>query len=288
MSIDKAVQNFFAQPIPLWENTVTEYVVDHAWDKLKTQGINNPDEYTTARIIDNSSIAIGKRGEIVKGEKGLPIYLEVPSDDHLNSFYQEHGLVPDYETEVGIQLSKLKAAIDVLAQVQSVLDCITTLVRCVQVLKQDDAEIDLSYSSPKIPFTVFVSVCADDSIIANLRVAESILHEAMHLKLTLIEDITPLLFPDTGNRYFSPWRDEKRPARGVLHGLFVFSAIHNFYKEIKPIYIQNNEVISYLDFRIKSISKEINSLADFPSNSDLTESGEMIAFNILRPSLLSI
>ncbi|MES2381258.1 MAG: HEXXH motif-containing putative peptide modification protein [Bacteroidota bacterium] len=288
MSIDKTVQNFLAQPIPLWENTATEYVVNQAWDKLKTQGISNPDEYTTARIINDSAIAIGNRIEIIKDEKGLPIYMEAPSADRLGVFYDGHGLVPDYEIETGTQLNKLKEAIDTLAQVQPVFSCVATLVRCIQVLKQDDAEIDLSYSSPKIPFTVFVSVCADDSIITNLRVAESILHEAMHLKLTLIEDITPLLLLDTGNRYFSPWRDEKRPARGVLHGLFVFKAILDFYKEIRPIYTQNDEVISYLDFRIKSIRSEINSLADFPSNPDLTEYGEMIAFNIVRPSLLSI
>lgn len=281
MSIDKAVQDFLAQPIPLWENTLTEYVVDHAWDKLKTQGISNPSEYTTARIINNFAIAIGNRVEIIKGEKGLPVYLEAPSADHLNSFYQEHGLVPNYEMEASKQLSKLKAAIDVLTQVQPVFNCIATLVRCIQVLKQDDAEIDLSYSNPKIPFTVFVSVCADDSIIANLRMAESILHEAMHLKLTLIENITPLLLPDTGNRYFSPWRDEKRPARGVLHGLFVFKAIHDFYEAILSVYVGNKKIISYLNSRLEVISVEINSLTDFYLCRDLKQEGAILTKNLL-------
>jgi len=280
MSIDKAVQDFLAQPIPLWENAVTEYVVNHAWHKLKKQGISNPNEYTTARIITNSAIAIGNRVEIIKGGKGLPIYLEAPSADHLNSFYQEHGLVPDYETEVSKQLSKLKAAIDVLAQVQLVFNCIAILVRYIQILKQDDAEIDLSYSSPKVPFSIFISVCEDDSTISNLRVAESILHEAMHLKLTLIEDITPLLLPDTGNRYFSPWRDEKRSARGVLHGLFVFKAILDFYKKLKgQAYSQN--VLDYLGHRESQITNEISQLSNFYLCLDLTEEGATLTKNLL-------
>ncbi len=280
MSIDEAVHDFLAEPVPLWENTLTEYVVHHAWQKLKTQGISNPDEYATARIIYNSDISIGKRREIVKRQKGLPIYLEAPSAEHLNSFYKEHGLVPDYETEVGTQIGKLKTAIEVLAQVQPVFNCIVTLVRCIQVLKQDDPEIDLSYSNPKIPFTVFVSVCADNSVIANLRVAESILHEAMHLKLTLIEEITPLLLPDTGNRYFSPWRDEKRPARGVLHGLFVFKAILDFYKKLKgQAYSQN--VLDYLCHRESQITNEISQLSNFYLCPDLTEEGATLTKNLL-------
>lgn len=280
MSIDNTVQGFINQPIPLWENTVTEHIVDHAWYKLKALGISSPYEYNTARILHDSANFVSKGVEIIKGVKGLPIYMEAPSTEYLNSFYQEHGLVPDYEAGSGKQLSKLNKAFEVLAQVQPVLDCITKLVRCVQVLKQEDAEIDLSYSSPKIPFTIFVSVCADDSIIANLRVAESILHEAMHLKLTLIESITPLLLPDVGNMYFSPWREEKRPARGVLHGLFVFKAILEFMKSLKK---QNNSdgVFDYLSQRELQIKNEISKLNHFYLCPDLTQNGATLTKNLL-------
>lgn len=150
----------------------------------------------------------------------------------LQSFYDEHGLdlLTESEIEADGALMKFKKAISILHLIEPAYDSITDLVRSIHILKQPDAEIDVSYSHPQIPFSIFVSVCADDSTISNLRVVESILHEAMHLKLTLIENIVPLIKQDSCLLSYSPWRDEHRPTRGVLHGMFVFKVIKDFYE----------------------------------------------------------
>ncbi len=219
---------------------------------------------------------------ISDNDKGEIVYLEAPSFEYLLKFYDEHGLYPcsEDDLESNAAITKLKSAFAIIDLVKPAHFCITKLVRSIQVLKQEDEEVDVSYSHPKIPFSIFVSVCQDNSMLSNLRVAESILHEAMHLKLTLIENVMPLVKPNTGNLYFSPWREEKRPAQGVLHGAFVFCAILHFCKLILSNLKSLNE-INYVLFRIQQISDEIKQLKDFHLCDDLTTDGAILIKNLL-------
>jgi HEXXH motif-containing protein len=69
-----------------------------------------------------------------------------------------------------------------------------------------------------------VSVPDTDEAYAVPRLAESIIHEAMHLQLTLIESIVPLI-NSTTQTAFSPWKQSERPVQGLLHALYVFAVI---------------------------------------------------------------
>ncbi|MFM9951815.1 MAG: aKG-HExxH-type peptide beta-hydroxylase [Saprospiraceae bacterium] len=282
MNLTDTVINYLSSPYPIWECEVTESLVQNKWNELRKEKQLDINDYSTARCIANSSISNGTKIPLSGISSDEIIYLESPSFDQLGDFYQEHGLAPLFEPEFKSNqiITKLNKAMAVLALVKPAHSCIAKLVRSVQVLKQEDAEIDVSYSHPQIPFSIFVSVCEDDSDIFNLRVAESILHEAMHLKLTLIEGIVPLVKPFTGNLYYSPWRDEGRPAQGVLHGLFVFKSILDFYCQIAPN-IGFNKVGDYLEFRKFQIINELNELKDFFVCQDLTQDGANLSKNLL-------
>jgi HEXXH motif-containing protein len=110
-------------------------------------------------------------------------------------------------------------------------------------------------------------------------VAESILHESMHLKLSLIEQIVPLVKPDTGNRYYSPWRDEPRPAHGVMHGLFVFRAVFDFFRSLNGQ--TRASIKDHLDFRQEQIIEEFRQLDQFDRCPDLTSDGAILIKNLL-------
>jgi HEXXH motif-containing protein len=166
-----------------------------------------------------------------------------------------------------------------LGRVRPVLDDVLTLVRSIQVLQSEDDEIDVSYSHPGIAFSIFVSLCKDISPLSDLRVAESILHEAMHLKLTLIEKIVPLVKVDTGNRYYSPWREELRPARGVLHGMFVFRTILDFFRGLGVP--EGEGIAGYLTFRKEQIIHELRQLRGFYTCPDFTPDGAILTENLL-------
>ena len=91
---------------------------------------------------------------------------------------------------------------------------------------------DVSHSQPKWPDKIFVSFPERDDELGRLRLAESIVHEAMHLHLTMEELRYPLVAKSERELY-SPWQATLRPAQGVLHGLFVFYCIKCFLSRIE-------------------------------------------------------
>jgi hypothetical protein len=286
MLIKENVHSFINHPYPLWECNLTALLVQEKWIELSINRQINPDNYSTVACIydeGNDKIPPIKNQPILSFDgENVVVYLENPSFDYLQTFYDEHGLVPLSESELTTSHAgaKIKSAFNTIDQVPLANACIKRLVRSIHVLTQEDAEIDVSYSHPVIPFSIFVSVCQDSSMLSNLRVAESMLHEAMHLKLTLIEEITPLVNPNAIGLYFSPWRDEPRPAQGILHGLFVFRAIQDFYNTIL-LHVSSAREIDYLQDRIGQIAEEISQLKEFILCEDLTTDGAILTGNLL-------
>lgn len=61
---------------------------------------------------------------------------------------------------------------------------------------------------------------------AGMLLLESMVHEAAHLWLFLVEDVAPLARNAwEGSAVVSPWRTDVRPVGGVVHGAFVFSCV---------------------------------------------------------------
>ncbi len=96
---------------------------------------------------------------------------------------------------------------------------VASLARILHVIQVEDDDFDKSYSEPDLPFSIFVSVPEARRSDATLRVAESIVHETMHLQLTLVERRVPLVNPASEAQFYSPWRGTDREASGVLHAL---------------------------------------------------------------------
>jgi len=210
--------------------------------------------------------------------------LEEPDFDRLQAFYDEHGLepLPVAELLAGQVPAKLRRALAVLAEVAPAHACVLALAHSVQVLRQPDPEIDVSYSHPAVPFSIFVTVCEEDSELAALRVAEAVLHETMHLHLTLLESVMDLVQPGSLAVYYSPWREEDRPVRGVLHGLFVFRAVQAFYQALIAQAGCPDEATNFASERLLSIAQEVQLVADFARADGLTAAGRQLAANLLQ------
>lgn len=273
MELIEQISNFLNRPMPLWEDALTSMLV---LDKSQQLNLIEVD-YS----IENCVLGQEKTKALIFDIAGTEIKIEAPTDT-LNNFYESHGLEP----LSGLQIQKLHVdakisdALNMLTLIPSISDFLNCIVKSVQIIRPENEETDISYSHPEIPFSIFVSVCETSSLCSTLRVAESILHEAMHLKLTLIENILPLIKPYSGNVFFSPWRDEKRPARGVLHGLFVFRAILDYFTTIKDV----PEIFAerpYIESRIAQIKTDLSHLRDFATCVDLTKDGAILTTNLL-------
>lgn len=60
--------------------------------------------------------------------------------------------------------------------------------------------------------------------------AVTLAHETQHAKLSALLDIVPLTKPDDGSRYYAPWRDDPRPAAGLLQGAYAYVGVTDFWQ----------------------------------------------------------
>ena len=69
-----------------------------------------------------------------------------------------------------------------------------------------------------------------------VRLAEDLVHETAHMRLHEIEAVHDLLVPaalaEDGPRFYSPWRREWRPLRGLLHACCTFTTGALFFERM--------------------------------------------------------
>ena len=84
--------------------------------------------------------------------------------------------------------AQIQAAAEVLDSMNALADTVGCLVRSIHLL-QAPTDHDVSHSSPDLPFSVFVSIPEPTERDADLRVTESLIHESMHLQLSLVNTV---------------------------------------------------------------------------------------------------
>jgi HEXXH motif-containing protein len=104
---------------------------------------------------------------------------------------------------------------------------VTSLVSVLHVLRADTDDTDVSFSDPEMPYSVFLSV-APPGIEQLPRLADGLVHETLHLQLSMIERLGgPLVArPSTG---WSPWKQQERELSGIVHGLYVHAGLHHLW-----------------------------------------------------------
>ena len=79
----------------------------------------------------------------------------------------------------------------------------------------------VSYSSARQPGIAYINVNSRPLV----RLAEDLVHETTHIRVHEIESVTPLVAARADDlRFYSPWRREWRPLRGLVHAVCTFTA----------------------------------------------------------------
>ena len=172
-------------------------------------------------------------------------------------------------------LNCLNDAVNLLKDVPSLFSSIFSLVRSIHLIKPADEIYDVSFSQPRLPFSIFVSIPTGRVDLDKFRVAEAIIHEAMHLQLSLIERSIPLVKHDE-KKFYSPWKQEARNSTGILHALYVFKIIFLFFKKLEITTSLSQKNLDYVQMRQKNISEEINQVTNI-SVLELTKEGFALA-----------
>jgi HEXXH motif-containing protein len=165
-----------------------------------------------------------------------------------------------------------KKAAEVIAWVPSLAAIVATRVAVVHLLRANPG-YDVSHSEPRWRDRIFVSVPARHDEVGALRLAEGIIHEALHLHLTELEEISPLVRDLTGT-LASPWRPEPRSYGGVLHGAFVFVGLRAYFDIVTAP--SGSCASHHLDKRRAEIAMELAEVDLVALKAGLTASGDAL------------
>ncbi|WP_365988317.1 HEXXH motif-containing putative peptide modification protein [Mesorhizobium sp.] len=151
--------------------------------------------------------------------------------------------------------ARLEAVDNLLRQVPDLARIVSRAVRSIHPLAAEPG-YDVSHSQPIWRARIFVSFPERQDEIGELRLAESVVHEAMHLHLTNEESRFAFVARSTDTLY-SPWMGTLRPVQGVLHGLFVFYCISTFLRRVTENRLVADDAWRYISGRLADIREEI-------------------------------
>lgn len=272
---------------PLWFPDLTSQLAQATWELLRRDLGLTRQSYGTGRILARDSTAprnvvarlsIPQRS---KGQNSHPLIVEQLVGSSAGR-YEDLGLTfvgGDEIVKSGI-LECMRDAMTTIALVPSLRDTIIQLVKVLHIVRSQSHNYDVSHSDPVVPFTVFLSVPQNCTPIGSLRVSESMVHEAMHLQLTLIERIVPLVKPNGGG-YFSPWKGAVRNSARILHALYAFQTIDTYLEQLLVRSSICPAATDHVRQRRKTIAQETRQVIDFRGCPELTEFGNSLVERIL-------
>lgn len=230
------------------------------------------DIYSTQRFLSdspNSSTRVLRTIPVARGD----LFLCEACSTELVGYAEKHGLRLASAVDADRAIDVIEAALlTVIEPYPFLWLAVSELAwRCHIVLAPDD-DYDVSFSDPAIPFSIFISAPARNDRCSILRAAESLIHETMHLQLSLFENLSPLV--DTASTWsaYSPWKQRERPVQGVLHGLYVFCVLRWMWRQVSKT-TQNRIDQDFALRRISEINTEVSVVSAMEESPALTAEG---------------
>ncbi|WP_460728059.1 HEXXH motif domain-containing protein [Nocardia heshunensis] len=98
-------------------------------------------------------------------------------------------------------------------------------LRSVAPLSAEPVALATSFTSFSAVGSVYTTAPAD-----ACQLALTLIHETQHTKFALLTDQVELFAPDPTPRFYAPWRDDPRPILGLLHGIYAFFGVVDFWR----------------------------------------------------------
>ena len=276
--IRETVRTAFSQTGEPWFPGIAERVTAITWRRLAFRGFTAAN-YGTHRWLENDPTAA--RSELASLDLGGSRECRIealPATSRAR--YERYGLVFSGTSAIESHVASIRPALSFIALVPSLYANVATYLRTMHVLQAPSAEFDVSHSDPHVPFSVFVSIPLSGPK-AKIRLAESIIHECMHLQLTLIDAVSPLVACREASA-FSPWREGVRPLNGVLHGLYVFTVIAAYFRTVELDPSLTPAERTFVARRRGEIAQEVAQVTHIATAEGLTDDGRILVSCVLR------
>ena len=173
----------------------------------------------------------------------------------------------------------LAKSLDLIKIVRPLQGTIAGTCRSLHVLLPPALDVDVSCSEPSLPCSIFVSCPPATEKDRVERLAENLVHEALHLQLSVVERLEPLVSEIPREEpVFSPWRGEGRTVRGLLHAVYVFGNLRFFWGQVAS---SRPGSASFARARIETIDSELAAASHLLESRSLTPAGRRLATSFL-------
>ncbi|RSM72810.1 HEXXH motif domain-containing protein [Kibdelosporangium aridum] len=98
--------------------------------------------------------------------------------------------------------------------------------------------------------------------------AEVLVHEMQHSKLNALIDLVQVRREDDDQLWYAPWRDDPRPLTGLLHGIYAFVSVVEFWQVQRNFADASREADYVFAYRRHQVRQAVRALRSSP---DLTE-----------------
>ena len=267
-----------------WDPIATSQLVCTKWVEIRQDLKISERQYSTSKLLEKTGSTGQHNLVLFRHSMGRIVQLEGSDTAAPRTFCTENHLEPYSQAETCRidGLSRVRRALTWMQAVEYTILPVVTVTRSIHLLKPPSCDIDTSYSHPDVPFSIFVSIPWTPQVNEEIRLAESILHEAMHLVLSLKEEATDFVCPPKRHEmFYSPWRGEMRPVSGVLHGLFVFRAIYEFFRRFPPNEL-SEQLRGHLEGRMAELHAQFRQVSSFAKHTALTAPGRALAKQLLN------
>ena len=236
--------------------------------------------YSTSRYLGNVEPAVLCPVQV--GGPGVDVALNVEVlPEEVADVWRTRELHFATDSEIGGMgfLAALTKSLDLIRPAAPLLGTVAGICRSLHVLLAPDRDFDVSFSDPCLPFSVFVSCPPVGEQDRVERLAENLVHEALHLQLSLVETVEPLVIdlPEE-EPVFSPWKGEGRTVRGLLHAVYVFGNLRCFWKCIAA---RASGSSSFANRRIETIEYEMAQALHLAESRSLTPAGRKLTASFL-------
>lgn len=236
--------------------------------------------YSTARHLSKSTPTFMSNSERLASSPCPDMSVELLSKE-LADAWKSMGLqlAKECDLENNMFLDTLLESLVLIQEKREIQATVAAMCRSLHPLISSDCDVDISFSDPALPFSVFVSCPAPHAKYSVERLAEGIIHEALHLQLSLFEKAEPLIIHNSDNTLiYSPWKGEGRTLRGLVHGIYVFGNLREFWTDVIR---RRPKSLEFGKARISAIEAEMVGVAHIVNSSNLTTSGRRLAFSFL-------
>lgn len=228
------------------------------WEPARTVALPLPDGDTTVLIDD-----LGSR-RIVPTPTGLP-----------------PGRLSDAEARQWADLLREAGPLLAAGDAQSARD-VAALLRSVEPLPTVENERLSSATSGE-----GVGRLASGRPADALQLAAVLAHEIQHSKLAVLMHLYRLYEPDDGSLFYAPWRDDPRPLRGLLHGVYAFTGVARFWRgrSVCPGVAAESAAAAHFEYALWR-RQLLRAIRDIQQHPGLTHLGRRV-FRRLRETIAS-